>query len=84
MDIHDFIKQKPYLVWHVKNLDNLSEESIVEHTLNYGDFDDVRKLFEILTIEKVAEIFRKQIKKKRSNYTPKVKNYFTLLFNKYV
>lgn len=83
MTIKTFIKNRPYLVWYVKDLDNLSEESIVEHTLNYGDFDDVQKLIHILKIGKVARIFSAQIKKKRNNYNPKVKNYFELYFKKY-
>ena len=40
MNIHEFIKRRPYLIWYVKDLDKLNEESIVEHVLNYGDWDD--------------------------------------------
>ena len=70
-------------MWYVKELDSLSEESIVEHTLNYGDFNDIKKLIDILKIDKVARIFQTQIKQKRNNYNPKVKNYFNLYFKKY-
>ncbi len=83
MTINQFIKKRPHLVWYVKDLDKLSEESIVEHVLNYGNFDDVKKMFKILGIKKTASIFKKQIKRKRNNYTPKVANYFNLYFNKY-
>lgn len=83
MTINNFIKERPYLIWYTKNYENLSEEVIVESVLNYGDFDDVRKLFSILGIEKVARIFAKQIKRDRNNYKPKIKNYFTLYFKKY-
>lgn len=83
MTIHNFIKKRPYLVWYTKNLDNLSVESIVEATLNYGDFDDVKKMISILGIKKVASIFRKQIKRRRCNYKPKIVNYFKLYFDKY-
>lgn len=83
MTAQEFIKQKPYLVWSVKDLDALSDESIVENILNYGNFDDVKKIIEILTIEKVAKIFRKQLENKRNNYNPRIRNYFQLYFNKY-
>jgi len=83
MTLKNFIKKRPYLVWYVKELDSLSEESIVEHTLNYGDFNDIKKLIDILKIDKVARIFQTQIKQKRNNYNPKVKNYFNLYFKKY-
>ena len=83
MTIKDFIKKRPYLVWYVKDLNNVSEEAIVEAVLNYGDFDDVQEMIGILKIKKVARIFQKQINKKRSNYNPKIKNYFKLYFKKY-
>jgi len=83
MIIHQFIKKRPYLVWYVKDLNKLSEESIVEHVLNYGDWDDVQKMIKILGIKKVAEIFWTKSKQKRCNYRPEIKNYFHFYFNKY-
>lgn len=83
MTIYNFIKQRRYLVWYVKDLKYLSQESIVEHTLNDGNFNDVRKIISILGIKKVASIFKKQLKQKRINYDPKIANYFKLYFKKY-
>ena len=83
MIIQDFIKERPYLVWDTVNYKNLSEEAVVESVLNYGDFDDVKKMFAILGIKKAAGIFKKQISQKRNNYRPKIKNYFNLYFKKY-
>ncbi len=45
MTIQKFIKKRPYLTWYIKNPEELSDESIVEHVLNHGDFDDVKKLY---------------------------------------
>lgn len=83
MTINDFIKKRPYLIWYIKDYENLSEEVIVESVLNYGDFDDIKKMFDILGIKKVTAIFNKQISQKRNNYLPKIKNYFNLYFKKY-
>ncbi|MCK5510861.1 hypothetical protein KAI65_04975 [Candidatus Parcubacteria bacterium] len=85
MTIHDFIKKRKHLIWYVKNYDRLDAESIVEATLNYGDWDDVQTLIKIIGIKKMAKIFRKQINLRwgRCNYSPEVKNYFTLYFKKY-
>lgn len=85
--IQKFITQRPYLIWYVKDRSKLSEASIVEHTLNYGDWDDVQKLIKILGLKKTARIFREKStpdKFGRQNYDPQVKNYFNLYFNKYV
>lgn len=84
--IIDFIKKRPHLIWYVKNYDALDDESIVEHTLNYGDWNDVQKLFSILGVKRAAEIFRRTSKPSkigRENYRPEIKNYFGLYFNKY-
>ena len=86
MTIHQFIKAKPHLIWYVKNLDKLSEESIVEHVLNYGDWDEVQTMIKILGIKKTAKIFRAKSKPSamgRQNYSEKTKNFFNIYFNKH-
>lgn len=84
--MHNFIKKRKYLIWWVKNYDKLKAESIVEATLNYGDWDDVQTLIKILGIKKVAKIFREKSRPSkvgRQNYRSEVINYFKLYFNRY-
>jgi hypothetical protein len=83
MTIHEFIKKRPYLVWYVRDLGKLSEASIVEHVLNYGDWNDVQEMIKVMGIKKAARIFREKSRQKRCNYDPQVKNYFRLYFKKY-
>lgn len=83
MTIQNFIKKRPYLIWYTKNFENLSKEAIVEAVLNYGDWNDVKKLISSLGIKMVARIFKKQTKRKRVNYDSKIVNYFYLYFQKY-
>jgi len=83
MTLDNFVKEKPYLFWYIKDLDGLSKESVVENVLNYGDFDDFKRILDIIGMNNVAEIFRKQTARERINYRPEIKNYFTLYFNKY-
>ncbi len=83
MTIQKFIKKRPYLIWYVRNFEALSEEAIVEAVLNYGDFDDIKKMISILGIKKVSNIFRKQLKRRRTNYDSKIINYFRLYFKRY-
>ncbi|MEK7084144.1 MAG: hypothetical protein AAB932_02855, partial [Patescibacteria group bacterium] len=68
------------LVWHTNNFQRLSNEAVVEGVLQYGDFDDVRKLMALLGKKNVARIFRAQIKRRRVNYSPMIRNYFTHYF----
>ena len=83
MTLQDFIKKRPYLVWSTRNYDELSDATILEAVLNYGDWDDFKKIIKIMGIKKAARIFREKSKQKRCNYLPKTKNYFELYFNKY-
>ncbi|MDO8522103.1 MAG: hypothetical protein Q7S08_02330 [bacterium] len=84
--LYDFISGRKHLIWYVKDYRALNEEAVVEATLNYGNWDDVQKLIRILGMEKVAQIFRKQMVtgRQRGNYYPETAHYFTLYFNKYV
>lgn len=81
--LREFIKQRARLVWYVRDPSELNDESIVEHTLNYGDWNDVQELLKIIGINKAAAIFNKQISQKRINYDAKIVNYFKLYFAKY-
>ena len=84
--LNDFIRKRKYLVWYVSDYDALSVETIVEATLNYGDWDDVQALIKIMGIRGVAGVFRTQSqpsKVGRQNYFPEVKNYFGLYFDMY-
>lgn len=85
MTINNFIKSRPYLIWYVQDYDNLSTDAIVEAVLNYGTFNDIKKIFNIIGLKKVALIFRRQIRgqRTRNNYNPKIRNYFKLYFDKY-
>lgn len=83
MTIQEFIAKKPHLVWSTKDYEHLSEAAIVEAVLNFGDFTDVKKLFSILGTKKVAKIFRQQLHRPRTNYDPKIANYFQLYFQKH-
>ncbi len=42
------IKNKPHLVWYVQDIKNLSEASIFEHILNFGEWKDVQETIQIL------------------------------------
>ena len=82
--LSDFIRRRPSLIWYSKDYDNLPEESIVEHVLNYGNWDDVQKVIHILGVERVAQIFNTYAFRPRTNYFPEVRHYFKLYFDKHV
>ncbi len=83
MKVNDIIKNKPYLAWDVKDLSILSEESVLERVLNYGNWDDVQGYIKIKGILDTKRIFNKLLNKKRVNLFPEIRHYFTIYFNKH-
>jgi hypothetical protein len=80
MTIHDIIRQKPYLAWYVKDPTKLSSVSVLEHVLNYGDWEDVQNFIKIMGFVKTKQLFITSLKKKRTNYQPAIKSYFSRYF----
>lgn len=84
MTVNSIIKKKPYLAWYVKDPDKLSEEAVLEHVLNYGNWEDVQEFIKIKGIKETAKLFYKSLNKKRINYLPQIKHYFENYFKKHV
>ncbi len=84
-NIQDFIKENKNLFWYVPEQDKeqISLEALVEAILNYGDDQSVKKLFDVVGINKVADIFYSHISGERVNYFPEVVNYFKLYFQRH-
>ncbi len=80
--LQKFTKKRKYLFWDV-HLDGLDEPAVVERILNYGDWDDVQEMFEVIGIKRAAEIFKKQTAEARNSYRRQIKNYYTMYFKKY-
>ena len=64
--------RKPYLAWYVKDVKKLSTSSLVEHILNYGDWDDYLIAENALGIKSTMEIFNDLKDKPRSNLRKKL------------
>lgn len=85
-EIKAFLREKKTLFWWIQQdeIENVDIKFMVEQILNYGDDQDVKRLFELVGIEKVADIFYQQTNRERVNYKKQVVNYFNLYFKKYV
>lgn len=80
MSINDIIKNKPYLAWYIKNPEKLSEQSVLEHVLNYGNWEDVQQFISIKGIAETAKIFHETVSHERTNYSPQIQSYFSRYF----
>ena len=81
MTVNEIIRNRPYLAWYVKDPEKLSEESVLEHVLNYGNWNDVQLFIKIKGVSGTAALFNKSLKNKRTNYTPAIQSYFSKYFS---
>jgi hypothetical protein len=82
-----FIQNHSELFWSVSpsKKATISETLLVETILNYGTLEEVKELFQLLSLQKTASIFYKHTQKdQRHNYFPQVENFFRLYFNRHV
>jgi len=84
-EIKKFIQENRRLFWYTpeEKKEEISEELLLETILNYGTLESVSELLEIIGIQKAVMIFEAQIKNKRNNYFPAVKNFFELYFERH-
>lgn len=84
-EIKKFIQANRRLFWYIpeEKKADISEELLLETILNYGSLKSVNKLFDLMGFDKATMIFRAQLKKRRNNYFPAVKNFFELYFKRH-
>ena len=84
-ELKAFIRENSHLFWWIKpeEKEHIDVNFLVEAVLNYGNEHSVKKLFELLGLQQVAEIFFRQISRVRVNYHPRTIHYFTLYFQRH-
>jgi hypothetical protein len=87
-ELKEFIRENSSLFWYTPQdkKEDIGPELLVETILNYGDINAVRKLFKIMGIRKVSEVFFYSInlsQRRRGNFHESTVNYFTLVFKRY-
>ena len=80
-EIQEFIREQSHLFWYTPEdkKPEISHEFLVETILNYGDMEAVRKLFRLLGMEEISNIFYNLKGRKKLNYFPEVYNFLSLL-----
>ena len=81
-----YIAEHAPLFWYTPEAKkkDISDSLLVETILNYGTMDDVKALFNLMGMDKVAEVFFAAKGRQKLNYFPQIYNFFTLVFNRNV
>lgn len=79
--LNKILQEDSSLVWYTKNTSNLSDESVLEHVLNYGTWKQVQEVLGILGLKGTVDLYHSIVNKPRCNLKPRVKYYFDLYFS---
>ena len=84
-EVKKYIDDHQHLFWYspAPKSETVSDELLVETLLNYGTLEQVRDLFKVMGLKKVASVFDGMTGRKKLNYYPEIHNYFSLYFKKY-
>lgn len=87
-EIKAFIREHSSLFWYTPEdrKEDISLEFLVETILNYGDLTALKQLFDLIGIDKAAEVFFHSINlsdRRKGNFHELTVNYFSLLFERY-
>jgi len=85
-EVKKFIDDHGHLFWYSPppKSETVSDELLVETLLNYGTWEEVHHLFEVVGLQEVSAIFEGMVGRKKLNYYPEIHHYFELYFKKYV
>lgn len=79
------ISEYAHLFWHTpeNKKKDISPEFLVETILNYGNLKDIKKLINIMGLERISSVFFSVQDRKKLNYFPEIYNFFSLVFKRY-
>lgn len=85
MTRESFIEKHSPLFWYTPEAEkkNISDSLLVETILNEGTMQDIKELYDILTIQKVAKVFFAAKGRKKKNYYPEIHHFFSLALAPY-
>lgn len=80
-----FIGKHKDLFWSVsdKDKENLSAAAVLETVLNYAELPVISELFEILSVEEAARLFRTFDGRRKGNIYPEIYHFFSKYFEKH-
>ena len=84
-EVKKYIDDHQHLFWYspAPKSETVSDELLVETILNYGTLSEVRELFKVVGLQKVATVFWGMTGRKELNYYPEIHHYFDIYFKKY-
>lgn len=75
---------QPFLYTPTDKKEDISDALLVERVLNDGTLEDYHTLLQVLTPQRVAEVFFSATQRQVGNYYPEIRNFYSILLKNYV
>lgn len=81
----EFIEKNRHLFWYIKDdkIADISNDVLVEFIFNYGSWEDLKELIEIIGYPELKKVYDNTTGRKIGNYFPAAYNYLGLIVKKY-
>jgi hypothetical protein len=81
----EFIEKNKHLFWYIKSdkIKDIDNEVLVEFIFNYGTWEDVKQLVEILGRAELQKVYDGLDERKKGNYIPEFLNMLHLISYKH-
>ncbi len=81
MDRAAFIEKNRHLFWYIKpdKIPEISNAVLVEFIFNYGTWEDVKELVEVLGYKELRRVYESLDERQKGNYIPEFLNLFYLI-----
>jgi len=85
-EMQAFIQKNAHLFWWIRKeaKPRISLNLLVRSVIHYGELSDIRELFKIVGMERVAMLFKEQNSRPRNPYPKRTAHYFDLYFRAHV
>lgn len=79
-----FIEKNRHLFWYIKQdkIPEISNAVLVEFIFNYGTWEDVKELVEVLGYKELRRVYESLDERQKGNYIPEFLNLFYLISHK--
>lgn len=82
---HDYLltlaKDNKPIFWDIKNYKELSTEALLERLINYGTFEDWKKIYRFSDKQILRQVYEKITTKRRVNLRPQFKAFWDSLLD---
>lgn len=81
----EFIEKNKHLFWYIKpdKIKDISNDVLVEFIFNYGTWDDVKQLIQIIGYPELKRVYENISDRQVGNYIPEMYDFLNRIITRY-